>query len=113
MDIQDFKSSRFNIIGKKTTIKGDLFLTGRSSVEGNIEGNIFCEDDSQIIIEKEAIVMGNVNAYNVEIFGKVTGEIIAKGTLSLKPGSSVEGKIRSERLVIYPGAIVNSQADAG
>ena len=113
MDINDFKSSRFNIIGLSSQINGDLHLSGRSSIEGKVKGNIYSEDESMIIIEKNAEIIGNVNAFNIEVFGKVHGELNAKGTLSIRPGSEVEGTIKSERLVIYPGALVNTKADAG
>lgn len=113
MDINDFKSSRFNIIGLSSRIDGDLHLSGRSSIEGHVKGNIYCEDESMLIIEKNAVILGNVNAFNIEVFGKVIGELHAKGTLSLRPGSVVEGTIKSERLVVYPGALVNTKADAG
>ncbi len=113
MDISDFKSSRFNIIGLSSQIKGDLHLSGRSSIEGSVVGNIFSDDESIVIIEKNAVITGNVNAFNIEVFGKVIGELNARGTLSIRPGSQVEGTIKSERLVIYPGALVNTKADAG
>lgn len=113
MDINDFKFSRFNIIGLSSKINGDLFLSGRSSIEGHVKGNIFSEDESILIIEKNAEIVGNVNAFNIEVFGKVYGELHAKGTLTIRPGSFVEGTIKSERLVIYPGALVNTKADAG
>ncbi len=113
MDISDFKSSRYNIIGLSSHIKGELHLSGRTSIEGQVEGNIFSDDDSMLIIEKNATITGNINAFNIEVFGKVIGELNAKGTLSIRPGSQVEGTIKSERLVIYPGALVNTKADAG
>jgi cytoskeletal protein CcmA (bactofilin family) len=113
MNIEDFKASRFNIIGKKTKLKGEIELDGKTSISGEIVGNIFASEGSDIVIEKSGRIHGNIQAFNVEIKGQVEGEIHARGTLSIKAGSQVSGIIQAERLVIYPGAQVNSKADAG
>jgi cytoskeletal protein CcmA (bactofilin family) len=113
MNIEDFKSARFNIIGKDSRIEGDMYFEGRTSISGHIKGNLFSNEGSLVIIEKSATVIGNITAHDIEVHGKVEGELRTKGTLSIKAGSVVDGVIEAERLVIYPGALINSKATAG
>ena len=113
MDIQDFKTARFNIVGFGSKLKGEMHLSGRSSLSGEFEGEIIASEGADLIIEKTAQVMGSIKAYNVEIHGQFKGEIVAMGTLSIRPGSLVTGQLRAQRLVIYPGAHVDSETAAG
>jgi cytoskeletal protein CcmA (bactofilin family) len=113
MDIEDFKTTRFNILGHGTRIKGELHFFGRSSVSGEIEGELVALEGSYLILEKTANVKGEISAFDVEIHGIFEGTITARGTLSLKPGSTVSGKIKATHLVVYPGAQLNSECESG
>lgn len=113
MDIQDFKTARFNVVGFGSKLKGEMQLMGRSSLSGEFEGVIIAHEGADLIIEKTAKVEGNIKAFNVEIHGQFMGSIEAEGTLSIRPGSQVTGQLRAQRLVIYPGAHVNSETAAG
>jgi cytoskeletal protein CcmA (bactofilin family) len=111
MNIEDFKSSRFNIIGRSTKISGDLVVDGKCIIHGEITGNIRVSDSSALVIEKTGKIHGTITGDQVENHGEIIGEINIQGLLSLRPGSYTEGKIESGKLVVYPGAIVNSEAD--
>ncbi len=113
MDIQDFKTARFNVVGFGSKVKGEMHLNGRSSLSGEFEGDIIALEGADLIIEKTANVQGSIKAHNVEIHGHFQGSIEASGTLSIRPGSQVTGQLRAQRLVIYPGAHVNSETAAG
>lgn len=113
MDIEDFKAARFNIVGVGSRLKGELFLTGRSSVSGEIQGHLKASEGSHIILEKTSRVEGSIDAHDVEIHGYFKGDLQASGTLSLRPGSSVQGQIKAARLVVYPGAQLNTETEAG
>jgi len=113
MDIEDFKTTRFNVLGQGTRIKGEFHFSGRSSVSGEIEGQLIALEGSYLIIEKTAHVRGDIQAFDVEVHGIFDGKINARGTLSLKPGSVVSGQIKAANLVIYPGAQLNSECESG
>ncbi len=113
MDIEDFKTTRFNVFGQGTRIKGELHFFGRSSVSGEVEGKLIALEGSYLILEKTANIKGEIHAFDVEIHGVFEGTIIVRGTLSLKPGSIVSGKIKAAHLVVYPGAQLNSECESG
>lgn len=113
MDIEDFKTTRFNVLGQGTRIKGEFHFSGRSSISGEVQGELIALEGSHLILEKTAQVSGEIQAYDVEVHGVFDGKINARGTLSLKPGSIVSGQIKAAHLVIYPGAQLNSECESG
>jgi cytoskeletal protein CcmA (bactofilin family) len=69
-------------------IKGDYIILGETS---KIKGNIFSE-----FIVIMGTVEGNISSQEVEIktTGKMRGDIVTR-KLSIEPGASIEGTIRS------------------
>ncbi len=113
MDINDFKTSRFNIVGDGSSIKGELHLCGQSSIAGHVEGRILAAEGSRLVIEKTSVIVGEIHGHDVEVHGRFEGELKTLGTLTLKPGCIVSGTIKANRLVVYPGAVLNSETTAG
>ncbi|MBY0515770.1 MAG: polymer-forming cytoskeletal protein [Bacteriovoracaceae bacterium] len=113
MNIEDFKTSHFNIVGFGSKLNGEIHFEGRSSVGGDIKGQIIAAEKSLLIIEKTANVEGKIQGHDIEIHGTFKGELEAHGLLSLRPGCHVEGTLKAERIVIYPGAQINSETAAG
>lgn len=106
--IEQIKTKNLTLLGKDITLKGEIHLSGDVRVYGKIEGTIFFHGDGILSIEKDAQIIGNLFANNVEIWGKFEGTIDSKGSLILRSGSIVSGEFKSNKLAIYPGAIVNS-----
>lgn len=113
MDIQDFKTTRFNIVGLGTKLTGELHLSGMSSISGEVRGDVFGEADALIVVERTGSVTGSLTATQVEIQGHFEGKLRVSGTLTIKAGSRVRGEISAGQLVIYPGASVDSECNAG
>lgn len=107
---QDFKEFHYNILGVNSQIKGELILSGDSIITSHIEGTIEVKDEGKLVLERGSFVKGKIRAVDVEIFGNVEGEIYCTGTVSIRSSAQVEGFIKSGKLVIYPGAIVEMQA---
>jgi cytoskeletal protein CcmA (bactofilin family) len=106
----DFKNFNYNILGAKSHVKGDLILSGDTIVNSHIEGNIEVQEKGKLILERGSFVQGKIKAIELEIFGNVEGEIECSGLLSIRSSANVVGKIKSGRLVIYPGAVVEMTA---
>jgi cytoskeletal protein CcmA (bactofilin family) len=112
IDDQDFKNFHYNVIGGKSSITGDLTLSGDSIINSQIHGNIQILDKGKLILERGSFVKGKISAIDLEIFGTVEGEIECSGLVSIRSSAQVQGQIKSGRLVIYPGAIVEMQAQS-
>lgn len=113
MDIEDFKTTRFSVLGAGTKLVGELHFSGRTAISGEVEGHLVALPGAQLILEKTAHVRGSITGHDVEIHGTFDGTLRATGTLSLKPNCQVSGEVVAGHLVIYPGAQLNSECAAG
>ena len=109
---RDFQGFHYNILGSKSKIKGDLVLSGDAIITSHIEGNISILEEGRLVLERGSFVKGKINAIDLEIFGQVEGDINCTGLVSIRSSAQVQGSIKSARLVIYPGAIVEMQASS-
>ncbi len=103
---QDFKEFHYNVLGAKSKFIGDLTLCGDAIVTSEIHGSIEVREEGKLVLERDSIVKGKIRAIDLEIFGTVDGDIECTGTVSIRSSAHVSGTIKSGKLVIYPGAIV-------
>ena len=108
----EFKNFNYNVIGIKSNILGNLVLFGDTIINCQVEGNIEIKDKGKLILERGSFVKGKNKAIDLEIFGNVEGEIDCSGLVSIRSSAEVTAEIKSERLVIYPGAIVEMKAQS-
>jgi cytoskeletal protein CcmA (bactofilin family) len=95
-----------NVIGKKTTINGEINSDGDFRIDGIVEGSI--QAKGKVIVGKEGRVQGEINCSNAEIEGHVSGSLVVDNMLSLKASSSVAGEVIIGKLTVEPGAIFNA-----
>lgn len=90
-------------IAEGITVEGKI--TGNKSVgiDGNFEGEL--DISSKVVIGETGEIKGNITAEDVEISGKVDGNIIADNFMEAKPTGQIIGDIEASRLVIEDGAI--------
>ena len=88
-----------SLIGAGTVINGDINFTGGLRIDGTIKGNIKAAGD-----KPGTLVLSEL--------AKVEGEIECSGLVSIRSSAEVSGSIKSARLVIYPGAIVEMKASS-
>ncbi len=108
----DFKQFYYNILGVKSQVIGNLILSGDAIITSSVEGSVEMLDKGKLILERGSFIKGKIKAIDLEIFGRVEGEIECSGLVSIRSGAQVSGTIKSGRLVIYPGAIVEMTADS-
>lgn len=109
---QDFKDFHYNVLGAKTRIHGDLTISGDAIINSTIEGSIEVKEEGKLILERGSFVKGKIKAIDLEIFGQVEGDIECSGLVSIRSSAVVTGSIKSGRLVIYPGAVVEMNASS-
>jgi cytoskeletal protein CcmA (bactofilin family) len=100
----------FSFFGKGSKLNGTFHLKGQTFIACSIEGNLFLDDDSDLTIELSGSVKGNLDVHNLKVYGHIDGIIRSSGKVILYPGSSVEGEVTAENLVIQPGATANFKA---
>ncbi len=95
-----------NIIGKNTSIIGDVISDGDFRIDGKIEGTI--KTTGRVVIGKSGIAIGKVECNNADIEGKFSGELIVNSLLTLKATAKISGEVVISQLSVEPGAEFNA-----
>lgn len=97
----------FSFLGKSSKIKGELYLSGTTHLASSIEGEIRMQEKSELTLEHESKVKGDIHCHNLEVYGEVQGNIYSTGLVTFHPTSRFSGKLSAQKLVIKPGADLN------
>ncbi|MFK5958929.1 MAG: polymer-forming cytoskeletal protein [Lutibacter sp.] len=95
-----------NIIGKNTSIVGDILSDGDFRIDGKVEGTI--KTTGRVVIGKTGYINGKVECNNADIEGKFSGELIVNSLLTLKATATILGDIVISKLSVEPGAEFNA-----
>ena len=91
-----------NMIGKGTSIKGDIKSDGDFRVDGTLQGSI--QSNGKIVVGVSGSIEGDITCQNADLSGQVKAIIRVKELLSLKSTSKVVGEVYTSKLAIEPGA---------
>ncbi len=86
------------IIGKGSSITGNLRINGFVRLDGDIDGNL--ETDGNIIIGDSARIKGDVKAKAVIVGGIVVGNILAQESVKMLSNSAVLGDVISRKVQV-------------
>lgn len=100
-----------NMIGKGTSIKGDVKSDGDFRIDGSLTGSI--QSTGKIVVGTTGSIDGEINCQNADISGVVKATIRVKELLSLKATSKVNGDVHTNKLAIEPGAIFTGTCNMG
>jgi cytoskeletal protein CcmA (bactofilin family) len=109
--VQENISNIANIIGKGTSIVGDIETSGNIRIDGKLQGNIKVK--AKIALGNGSVVDGNIQAQNAEIEGEIKGTIEVGEVLVLKATAMVHGEISAGKLVVESGARFNGTCRMG
>lgn len=104
-------SNSSNIIGKGTSLEGNLNTAGNLRVEGKIIGEITSK--AKVVLSNTSWVQGSIVAQNAEVGGEVQGTLEILELLTLKPTAVIQGDIITNKLVFEEGAKFNGKCKMG
>lgn len=96
------------VIGKETDIEGNINSNCTVKIEGSFKGEIFTSSD--VIIEENGVVTGNIKAAKVSIAGKVEGNVVSFELLEIEPTGKLIGDIEVKSISISEGAIFKGRS---
>ncbi len=97
-------------IGKSIVIKGDLSGEEDLIVEGKVEGKVQLPNN-RLTIGQGGNVMADVHAKSVVVIGRVSGNVSAGERLEIQATGVVEGDVRTPRLAVQEGAVLNGSIE--
>lgn len=92
-------------ISAGTIVKGEVSSHNDIRVDGIVEGKIYSK--GRIVVGDKASVVGALLCCNVDLEGKVEGDVYVKDTMSLKGNASVNGNINVRKFQVEMGAQIN------
>ena len=134
-DNQNYSS----VITKSMTVTGNIHSNNDIQINGNIRGDIVCDRDVAVnglvlgsvkakkltakscmikgdinlagdaVLEAESIVVGNLNTVNLELSGKIKGNIDAKDVAQLNPSALIQGDLKAAHMSAALGSRINGR----
>ena len=98
-------------IGANTRIHGDLEGEEDLIVHGRVEGSIRLT--KALRVEKNGIVVANVNVKDCIVSGVVVGDVTASDSVNIADGGRMVGDINAPRVIIVAGAAFRGRVDMG
>lgn len=96
-----------NLIGKGTSITGNLKCDGDIRIDGMQLGNV--TTPGKLVTGSESEINGDIRIGSGKIAGIVKGNIYSTGTLEIEKTARVEGIIESNGLIIQEGADLKAE----
>ncbi|WP_434565383.1 polymer-forming cytoskeletal protein [Thermoanaerobacterium thermosaccharolyticum] len=104
VNILDINADKIDtIIGKNTTIEGNIKSQGTMRIDGNVTGKI--EVQGSMIIGDNSKIEADIKADNISISGEITGNLTVKNQVQITSTGKVYGDIEVQNLIIDEGAI--------
>lgn len=94
---------QYTKIGKTLDIEGEISGQENLSIEGRVQGKISL-DQNNVIIKRNATVKAEIHAKNVQIKGRVEGNVFAAEKIHIEKGGHMNGDIFASRIAIEDGA---------
>jgi len=95
-----------SVIGESLHFKGELSAGEDLVIEGTVEGTIN-QGKCCLTVKPKGVIIANVNATKIFIEGRVTGDLSATVSVTVRESGIVEGNIVAPRVAITEGATFN------
>ena len=95
-------SSTHNVLATGTHMKGNISSEEDFRIDGILEGNINCK--GKIIIGPNGTINGDIECINIDLLGRVTGNILCHEAVILRSACTLTGEVKTRTIEIEPGA---------
>ena len=97
------------VIGSSIVIDGEISGDEDLVIQGTVKGKISLRES--LFVEGSGVVEADIETQNVEIAGRVTGNIQASDKVELKADCRVVGDVKAPRILIADGARFKGSID--
>ncbi|MFH2059744.1 MAG: polymer-forming cytoskeletal protein [Pseudomonadota bacterium] len=95
------------ILGKDSEFEGNLKFIGAITIEGSFKGSV--SGDGTIIIGLGADIKADIQALDVNIYGKIYGQVSAANKVCIYSSGEIWGDINAPKIQIEKGAIIRGK----
>jgi cytoskeletal protein CcmA (bactofilin family) len=97
-------------ITRAVTIRGEVRATDDLTLEGRVEGPIWCEN-GELVVAASAQVLGDIIARDIVVFGQVTGQIVGTEVVDVRASADVDGRVIARRFILQGGATFRGRVE--
>ena len=94
-----------SMISSVTIINGEILSPYDIRIDGTFEGKV--QTKGRVVVGETALIKGDIICENIDLWGKVEGNLFVKDTLSLMEGCAVNGNLNIRRLSVELGSTFN------
>ncbi|MDR1738171.1 MAG: polymer-forming cytoskeletal protein [Candidatus Symbiothrix sp.] len=94
-----------NALATGTLVKGNITAEEDFRIDGKIEGSVDCS--GKLVIGPQAEITGDIHCYNLDVFGKIKGNLVVRETLNIKSSGNIVGELIVGQLSVESGAFLN------
>src|SRR5215471_2691888 len=91
-----------------TSVTGELQFSGTLRLDGNFHGSIHSGDI--LVIGEHAVIHADICVSEIEIHGRIFGNLEAKRRIEIYPTGRICGDIQTPVLVVNPGATFDGRS---
>ncbi len=100
-----------SIIAPGMTVVGNCESDGTVRVEGTVRGSI--KAGKAVVVGKQGLVSGDILTQDAVISGRIEGSLAAASRLELKSSAHIEGEVKTRRMQLEEGAVLNGTVEMG
>jgi len=104
-------SSNINTLVEGTSAEGTINTSSDLRIDGQVNGTVNC--GGKLIVGPTGNVEGDINSQNAVIEGRVQGNIIIQDILDVRETATVNGEIKTGKLLVQNGATFTGNCDMG
>ena len=97
-------------VGRALVIRGEVLSADDLTIEGRIDGPVWCEGGA-VTIARSATLEGDVVARDITVFGTVTGTLLASEVVDIRPEAAVTGRVVAARFILAEGGSFTGSAE--
>jgi cytoskeletal protein CcmA (bactofilin family) len=95
-------------LDRGTSVTGELQFSGTLRLDGNFHGSIHSGDI--LVIGEHAVIQADIQVGEIEIHGRVLGNLESKRRIEIYPTGRVCGDIQTPVLVVNPGGTFDGKS---
>ena len=97
------------VIGSSIVVDGEITSEEPLTILGTVKGKVAAAN--AVIVDAGATVEADVEGQTVTVSGKLTGNVMARERLELRPESRMVGNAKAPRIVVADGATFKGNVD--
>ncbi|MCR4587390.1 MAG: polymer-forming cytoskeletal protein [Lachnospiraceae bacterium] len=100
-----------SLLGVDAVVEGNFSVKDSARIDGTIRGDVTAQGN--LVLGPKGTINGNIKATDVEVGGKIVGNVTAGGRVFLTSTAHLTGDIVCKGIIIDENAVFQGKCDMG